>query len=293
MKLFKSFVFSVAVSAATLILAGCAGSTVNGKTVSIFGDNITPSGKIVSKTYNLPSFHSITLQSIQDVEITQGSKQKVTLKGSDNLLDYTSLKVSGNGDLVISMKKEKNNRNFRKYDVVVHITVPNLDKVVSNGTGDIKFTGSFKAENLECLLNGTGDISLPALKANYFKGNLNGTGDLMVSATANSAKLHLNGTGDVTAKLTGVSTLDASLTGTGDLNVSGTATSANYKCSGTGDIYARNMQAKNVTASATGTGDITCYASESFSGNRTSITHITCYGKPSKRDIRTEGYDFP
>ena len=293
MKLFKSLALAVAISTTAMTMTGCAGSTVNGKTIFNSGNTVTPSGKIVSKTLNLQAFHSITLQGIQDVEITQGSKQKVVLTGSDNLIQYCSLKVKSNGDLDISLKKDNNNTNFRKFDVVVKITVPNLDKVVSNGTGDIKFTGNFKANDFSCTLNGTGDITLPGYSGGKFTGNLNGTGDLKIVGTGNTVKLSLNGTGDVTAKLSGLSSLTASLTGTGDLNVSGSTQSASYSCTGTGDIYARNMQAKDVTATATGTGDITCFASESFSGNRTSITHITCYGKPAKRDIRTEGYDFP
>ncbi len=294
--LFRNLLLFAAALTLMVDITSCGVTSVNGKTIinDFDNDRITGSGNIVSKTLNIGSFENIKVQGMQDVVITQGSRSNVVVKGSDNLMQYNDISVQ-NGTLVVSQTQNKNGRShsFRKYDMTVEITVPDLDKITSNGTGDISFRGTFNTTSITLLLNGTGDIILPALKAQILKANLNGTGDIQVSGTASNTTLNLNGTGDLISKLSNGNTLKASLTGTGDIKLSGSVISATYSATGTGDIYAKNMIAKDVTASATGTGDITCYASDSFSGNRSSITHITCYGKPADRNFKSEGYSFP
>lgn len=282
--------FAVA-STSLIAFSACGVTSVNGKTIvnDFDNDRIIGSGNIVTKTINVSSFDNINVQGLQDVVITQGSRTKVIVKGSDNLMQFNEISVE-NGTLIVSQTR---NKNFSKFNMTVEVTVPDLDKVTSNGTGDISFRGSFTTTSLTLILNGTGDIILPALKAQTCKANLNGTGDIQLSGTAANATLNLTGTGDLIAKFANVDAIKANLTGTGDLKISGSANSAIYSATGTGDIYAKNMIANNVTASATGTGDITCYAADSFSGNRSSITHITCYGKPAKKNFKSEGYSFP
>lgn len=291
MRIFRNIFICVIATATPVFMSGCIGAKVKGMEIS-YNDrgSIKPSGKIVTKTLNLGSFNAVKLQGTQDVRITQGSAYKVVVKGSENIMKYNDISVA-NKELVISLVKNKPN-NF-KSDVVVYLTVPNLDKIVSNGTGDIEFNGTFKTGEISAVLNGTGDIEIPALNASNLKANLNGTGDIKVSAKSKEVSFFLNGTGDIDAKILDAQDLNASLSGTGDINVSGISVNAFYSVTGTGDIYAKNLKAKSVRATATGTGDITCYASESFSGQRTSITHITCYGNPKNRNFKSDGYSFP
>lgn len=293
MKLFKRS-FIVALATLSLICAtGCISVDANGKT-KIFnsGSRIIPSGKIVSKSYDMGTFSSINLNSVQDVVITQGKHNKVTVKGSDNLIPYCKLKNQG-GTLVINLSDGEKGVNVNNCDLVVYVTMKDIESVKSSGTGDIKFKGSIRSKSLSLSVSGTSDFSLPVLSGDYLKVSISGTGDMTIGGKVTNARFSISGTGDISAKLEGVANLSASISGTGDMNLTGTTDTASYSVSGTGDIYAKNMIAKNVDANANGTGDITCYASESFTGSRSQITNITCYGKPKNRNFRTEGYSFP
>jgi len=292
MKLIKrSFIVLIAI-VAIIGVSGCMTVDANGKSQHNGKNTITPSGKIATKDYNLGTISSINLTSLPDIVITQGSRQKVTVKASDNILQYCQLK-NNDGKLTISLTKDGDTKNFKGFDMVIYITVKDIKSVRSTGTGDVKFQGSINVESLDLSTSGTGDIQLPMFSCGTIKVNITGTGDVSVNGKANFANLSISGTGDINAKINGLDKITASISGTGDMSIKGSTEYAKYSVAGTGDIYARNMIAKYVKAAANGVGDITCYASESFSGSRNDLTNITCYGKPKNRNFNADGYSFP
>lgn len=292
MKFFNRAFLATFVTVSLLGLSGCVIVDANGKNYIGEKSTIKPNGKITSKNYNLKTITSVNLTSMPDVVITQGKNQKVTVKASSNIISYCRLTES-NGTLNISLTKEAESKRFKDFDMVIYVTVKNIENVKTSGTGDVKFQGSIKSQNLNLTTSGTGDISLPIFTGESLKVGITGTGDVSIGGRAKIAKLSVSGTGDIDAKLDGLDKLSANVSGTGDVNLKGTALNAEYSVSGTGDIYAKNLIAKRVKAYATGTGDITCYASEAFSGNRSRVASITCYGKPKNRDFHTDGYSFP
>lgn len=277
MKLSKPIVFLTMAAVALTGLSGCIyNSNINGSNKKF----IKPSGKIVSKTYEMGTITSISLNSLPDLVVTQGSTPKIVIKGSDNILPYCQLKKDGN-NLSISLSKDYDRNQFQKCDIIVYATVKDLQKVITTGTGDVSFQGPIKADLLTLSTTGTGDISMPAFTAKTLIVNITGTGDVSVNGNADNVKLSISGTGDIKSKLTGINNLSASVSGTGDISIEGNANNAYYKATGTGDILARNMIAKNVQASSSGIGDITCHASDSFSCHK-GEENIKCYGETKK-----------
>ncbi len=262
------------------------------KKVSLGGEYVTASGKVVSKNFNLAPFNSISVSGMQDIVITQGNTQSITVKASDNIMSYCDLSV-GKGVLKIVASKEWRNTQIKKFDMVVYLTMKDVNTVTSNGTGDVKFKGNLSAKDLKLKVKGTGDITLPSFSSRSFDISLTGTGDVEAKGSATSAVISLSGTGDIDANLTLDSTLKCNLNGTGDVKLKGSVNNAEYNCSGTGDISAKNMKAKSVNANANGTGDIQCYASESFRGKSGLTSNIKCYGNPSNRNIKADGISFP
>lgn len=279
------------VAAALVFATSCVSVDANGK-ASFSGNVVTASGNKISKTFNLGAFNSISSLGIQDVVITQGKTQSVIVKASDNIMKYCTLNVK-NGVLNVSMTKEANSVQFKKFDMVVYVTMKDVKKISLSGTGDVKSKGNIKSDKLSLSLNGTGDIKLPSLSANTLTINLGGTGDIETKGSVINAEFNLSGTGDIEADLNLAKTLKTYLSGTGDMKLKGVAETAIYHVSGTGDVEARNFKAQNVEAYASGTGDITCYASESFKGSNNDINNIKCYGNPKNRDIKTKGFSFP
>ncbi len=260
-----------------------------------YGRTITADGNIVERKLDIfkGPISEIISNGMADIQFTQGNHLSIKLKGSKNILDYCHLRLA-NGVLTISEKnKPADVDQIRKYDVVVYITSPAIEKIIVNGTGDFDFTNTFTSFSLRIAMNGTGDVSIPSMNLEDFIVSISGTGNMKCTGKVYEANLSVSGTGDIDANITGLDLLKANITGTGDINLSGTTNSAKYSVSGTGDIFARRMIAKNVKASANGTGDITCYASDYFEGSRSSMTTITCYGNPKNRSLQSSGYAFP
>lgn len=276
---------SLAVVAAMLFSTTSCVAATGGESITSVREQITPSGKMITKNITVTSnFTKINVPSIIDVIVTQGNTNSVKIEGSDNLIKYCDIKVSGN-TLNVAMSKEATNVNFRKFDVKVFVTTKSLDSVSISGTGDVDFKGAFNTTSLGLSITGTGDITIPNLTATNFTVFLAGTGDVKAKGTCKKVKLTVTGTGDIEAALNGLDSLEASVTGTGDIELSGSTVTANYTVSGTGDIKAKDMKAKSVNASATGTGDIDCYASESFNGSRSKTAGLKCFGEPAKYNM--------
>ncbi len=273
MRIIKSTFVMTMLTIAMTALFGCVSVDANGRDFFSGRESIKPSGKIVSKTFKVAPVNSISVTSIVDVVVTQGNTQKIVVKGSDNLIPYCEIK-NNDGKLTVGMTKEARSKSFPKCDLIVYVTVKDINNVSSSGTGDVKFQGSVKSQILRLSVSGTGDISVPVFNGDRLKVSISGTGDVLIEGNVNNATLSVSGTGDINAKLSKLTHLSASV-------------------SGTGEIYARKMIARNVEATASGTGDITCYASDSFTGRRSGIADITCYGKPKNRNLKTKGYSFP
>lgn len=282
---FIKCLFSVSVSAMMLMTATSCVAVTGGDSVISGSEQIEGSGKIISKNIVVSSdFSGISVPSIIDVEIAQGSSNSIRIEGSDNLLQYCDVSVNEN-TLNIKLTKEAIHLSFKKFDVKVYVTAKTLNNIDISGTGDVDFKGEFNTSSLNFVISGTGDITIPALTASDFNVAIMGTGDVKAKGTCEKAELTVSGTGDIDAALTGLQTLKATISGTGDIDLSGSTMDAEYKTFGTGDIDAKNMKAKNVTASSMGTGEIECYASESFSGSKSKTAGLKCYGEPAKYNL--------
>lgn len=277
---------AISVSAAMLFSATSCVAVTGGDAAISGHEQIAGSGKIVTQEVPVSSdFTELSVPSIIDVIVTQGNTNSIKIVGSDNLIKYCDASVSGK-TLNIGMTKEAENINFKKFDVKVYVTAKTLNKVDVSGTGDVDFKGNFNTSKFEIDITGTGDVTVPSVTATNFNVSIAGTGDVKAKGSCDNASLSITGTGDINAELTGLKTLDASISGTGDIELGGSTVKANYSVSGTGDIEAKDMKASVVTASSTGTGDIECYASESFSGSKSTTAGLKCYGDPAKYDMK-------
>lgn len=292
MKLFRSSIFASVLVALSSVLMACA-SVDNEGNIEYGSKIVKASGKVVSRNItNLKTFNSINSVSRIDVMVSQGNKQQVSVKGSDNLMKYINI-TSSNGTLKVNLTKEGQKLNFRKFDLVVYVTMRDIKNITSVGTGDIKFMTSVSASKLKVNLSGTGDIKVPTLTADVLSMNLSGTGDIKFGGKIKTADISLNGTGDITGTFDAAKNVRVSLNGTGDIKLAGTAGNVSYMLNGTGDIEAKDLQAKSVSASASGPGDIECYASDTFEGSNSIVSSIKCYGKPRNRNLRDKGIKFP
>jgi len=111
-------------------------------TLTSCGDYIKGEGMVVTETFDLDDFNKIELQSSYDVVVKQGTTQEVIVEGQQNIIDRIRLDVS-NENLTLDMQSG----NYRNIKMTVKITVPNLEKAVNDGSGDITIK-NIDAENL-------------------------------------------------------------------------------------------------------------------------------------------------
>ena len=182
MRIIKSTFVMTMLTIAMTALFGCVSVDANGRDFFSGRESIKPSGKIVSKTFKVAPVNSISVTSIVDVVVTQGNTQKIVVKGSDNLIPYCEIK-NNDGKLTVGMTKEARSKSFPKCDLIVYVTVKDINNVSSSGTGDVKFQGSVKSQILRLSVSGTGDVSVPVFNGDRLKVSISGTGDVLIGGS--------------------------------------------------------------------------------------------------------------
>ena len=195
-------------------------------------------GPIVKKTLNLNSFHSITINSSMDVKLKQGATQSVVAEGNSNIIERIKTEVS-NGTWKADLMK--GNYSFKK--LIVHITIPNLEKLKISGSGDI-MVDHFETDNLGIYINGSGDIA--------FNNGLHIDRELDIA---------VSGSGDIMVKDLNVQSTNCRISGSGDIHLTGKSENAQYRIAGTGDVDAMNLMTSNADININGSGDVHLHAS--------------------------------
>lgn len=119
-------------------------------------DCISTIGPVVTESRTVSDFHSISLNGVGKVNLTQDNQQKLTIKSHENILDIISTKVSNN-ILYIEMDKcvagKINTLDF-------NISIPEIKFLEVNGVGNFEGQNAFDLDDLMLDINGVGNISL-------------------------------------------------------------------------------------------------------------------------------------
>lgn len=229
----------------------------------IEAQTVTPSKKYITKKINnVGNFSSIKVLGSTDVEYRQssGSATKVSIYGSDNLVDLVEVSAV-NGVLQVSLKKGvRINSGERRLKVIA--SSPSLNRVDINGSADVYLKGMMKGSNLSLNIAGSGDIEAENLQYAHLTSQIKGSGDIeMKNVKATHVNVEVNGSGDVSIK--------------------GSTDYARYSVKGSGDIKADKLTADNVVANISGSGDISCYASKKLDAKVAGSGDIEYKGSPS------------
>lgn len=229
----------------------------------IEAQTVTPSKKYITKELNnVGSFSAVNVLGSTDVEYRQssGSGTKVSIYGSDNLVDLVEVSAV-NGVLQVSLKKGvRINSGERRLKVIA--SSPSLNRVDINGSADVYLKGMMKGSNLSLSIAGSGDIEAE---------NLQYTG---ISCS-------VKGSGDVELKNVKANAVKADVQGSGDVEIKGSTRQATLTVRGSGDISADKLIAADVVANVSGSGDISCYASKKLDAKVSGSGDIEYKGSPS------------
>ncbi|MFZ1687654.1 MAG: head GIN domain-containing protein [Flavobacteriales bacterium] len=210
-------------------------------------DHVKGTGEVVKKVVSVENFHGITVEGAIDVVLTQSSTRSVEVEAQANIAELLTTEVRngvwfiGTGD-----KSYSTDKTF-----TVHISVPTIDMVSIEGSGDVKGNGTFAADKVDLDIQGSGNITL--------------------SFTAKS--------------------IEAGIEGSGDMKLSGTCATFKAQVEGSGDISANGLVSANVNVAVEGSGDVAVVANESLEASVAGSGDVTYKGNPSKisRDVSGSG----
>ncbi len=191
---------------------------------------IEGSGRLATENRPIGNFRGIELNGIGNVEVRAGARPSLQITADDNLLPYFTTRVEGD-TLVLDSRGSFRTRNSPR----MIVTVPNVESVVTRGSGDVRLSGVNNAA-LSLVTRGSGDITAQGR-----------TGDLYVriqgSGKTDTRQLHsahadvkVSGSGDIHVVTNGP--LDAQVSGSGTIYYAGNPRPLNMRRSGTGDIVA-------------------------------------------------------
>lgn len=228
------------------------------------GQNVIVGSKnYITKELTTEQFNSVAYSGSADIIYRQGSKTKVEVYGSDNLVPLLEAVVK-DGTLTMKYKKRMNIRNGK---LEIRISSPELNRLTINGSADVKLVNGIQTRgDIKFQINGSGDLNGSKLSCRDFSVAINGSGDVVLT--------------DINSQ-----SCRTAIAGSGDVRLSGKSTNANYSIAGSGDIRAVDLQAEYVTARISGSGDISCYASEKLSARVAGSGNIGYKGNPKEIDI--------
>lgn len=205
-------------------------------------------GKVISETIELPSFSELELNSNIQVHLSQGSEQRIIVKGQENLVRLLNKDVDGDTWQVDFTKCVNFTEEFQ-----VFVTIPELNRIELNGSGSITTDNTIKGEVFEVMLDGSGDMALQ-LRVKELSTELNGSGDLSLMGSTKTHNIELDGSGDISAENLKSDNVGIKLDGSGDIRVNASY-ELDIRVNGSGDVYYKG-NVKSINSEINGSGNL-------------------------------------
>lgn len=227
--------------------------------------------KLQTEVATVGNEHQIPLQKFSKLEVVANfhvivtqkkGSPRLTLRTNDNWKDVVRLAVD-NDRLMIQPQKGRYFDADKAGRMLLYLEVENLSEVKLQGSGNIEFARSFKADNLQLELVGSGDIDFQqSLRCqNSLNIKLQGSGDIDFNqgADAKEVNICLLGSGDVTSEgmLCSQNKMKVDLQGSGDIDMKKIkAYNAEISLMGSGDFEADDVDLATLNASVQGAGNM-------------------------------------
>jgi hypothetical protein len=189
----------------------------------------TGSGVAATQARSLPPLTGVDLSGANNVVVRVGAPQSVIVHADSNLLGRVTTQVSS-GSLVIGNTPGTLNARSPMF---VAVSVPSLDALTVQGSGNISVTG-IDSRSLTVRLPGTGTIHAAGTTARLDVA-IGGSGTALLSGLiARDATASIDGSGSIV--LTATHSLDASISGSGTILYTGNPAQVSKSVTGSGTI---------------------------------------------------------
>lgn len=236
------------------MIAALAGSSAAVAGCQMHGED---SGAMVSRNYQVGNFQQIEVAGPYEVQVRTGSNPSVSGRGSERLLDRTTVEVEGD-KLVIHPQSRHNWFSFgwsHHGKAQFTVTVPQLSGATIAGSGDIN-VDKVRGNGFEGSVAGSGGLTVNSLDVQQLKLSIAGSGGAKaLSGKAQSAKYDIAGSGDIDARSVATQAAEVSIAGSGSVRANATG-SAKVSIMGSGDVDVTGGAKCEI--SKAGSGDVRC-----------------------------------
>lgn len=196
------------------------------------GQGVKGSGNRKTEKRELASFKSVDAAGAFHISIVCQQSQSFEIEGDDNLLPLIKTDVN-DGNLRIHSDTQYNASKA----IAIRISVPDLEKYISAGAGDIHISG---VKNDQLVLSNTGAANIEASGQTKFVDiSSSGAGNIQTEKLqAERAKVSVSGAANV--DLFASQQLDVTVSGIGSVTYSGNPPVVNKSVSGIGSVNPKN-----------------------------------------------------
>lgn len=218
-------------------------------------DCIQGEGEPVTESRAILDFEVLKLDCSANIEIRENlvsEKNKVEVIAPENLLPYIKSNIEGK-KLSIDIEGCVSSTT----PIIVKVYTNGMQKIISNGSGDISCKNTLKSERLMVSSNGSGNVEVQ-FRGKEIEVESDGSGDVVISGGANKLDIDSGGSGNVTASefkaneasidnggsgnvvVSVKSGLTINLTGSGDVRYKGNPQQLEQSNDGSGSIVKLN-----------------------------------------------------
>ena len=213
------------------------------------------------------SFSGIVNNTVIDVEYRQSPDVVAKLYCPAEYREYVVISVA-DGELRISLKEglgnsTQNEVSRKLRDSKLVLSAPELNKIKVNGSSVFTVMTDLRADNLDVILNGSGDIYFNGVQcagsASHLKVQVNGSGDVVFQreVKVENVDMQVNGSGDIDFAIITSRTVGAQVNGSGDIEADELiSVSSELSVNGSGDMSMKKVLLSQASVSVNGSGDV-------------------------------------
>ena len=216
--------------------------------LGLTGCMLPVAGPTVSEERDIEAVTTLVLDSAGDVTITEGEPSLV-IHAPQAALDRLTSDVSGD---TLTLGEKGTFLNWRLGEVRYDLTLPDLETLELNGSGDIDSAISTDG-TLVIHLDGSGDIEFSNVDAERVEVIISGSGGVDLAGSATELTVELDGSGDVDTGDFDVQDATLEIDGSGEISVAARDTLA-VRITGSGRVEYTGDPA--VDSEVTGSGDV-------------------------------------
>lgn len=201
-------------------------------------------GDIINQEREISAFTALEARGSFRVILFQDSsikEQSITISAQENIIDLIQTRIAGQS-LIIDSDECYNTSE----EVMITIRTPALSQIVLAGSGDIILQDTVRKNNIEFVLDGSGNIKT--------------TPSFPIIASVCVARLKGSGTMELDFDATSI--VKASIDGSGIMALRGETTENSLNINGSGNIKAFSLPVLTSTAEIIGSGNIELTATD-------------------------------